>query len=88
MTPPVVLVEWRDAMSATPGWVSVDEAKRYAREAWSTPMLAAGLLVEDGADYVVLAVGWNPNPDQPEVSGAIMIPRSEITRIAHLAEQA
>ena len=86
--PPIVYVEWRDSMAATSGWVTVNESQRYAAEAWDNPLAAAGFLVDDTEHYVVLCVGWNPNPDEPEVNGAVMIPRSEIARLVRVGDVA
>jgi hypothetical protein len=85
-TPSVVVVEWRDALNATSGWVTAETSREYARDAFDHPLSAAGFLVEENDDFVVVAVAWNPHPDDAEVSGALMIPRSEVVSIVRLRE--
>ena len=77
--PVIVHVRWRDSLTGIGGWHPASEAKQHAVDAWETPLSAAGFVVEETDDYVVLASGWNPVAEgEPEVNGTMMIPRSEI----------
>lgn len=84
-TPPVVELRWRDSLSGIGGWHEVGTAEKHAVEAWDEPLYAAGFLVVDAPDYVVVASGFNPvHEGEPEVNGTVMIPRSEIVSITEL----
>lgn len=84
--PPVVLIGWRDAMTATSGWATLERIRETSRDAFDNPIRAAGFLIYEDDDLVVVAVAWNPDTEEPEVTGAMMIPRSEVVSIDVLRE--
>lgn len=81
--PPIVLIRWRDALNAG-GWTPLPQSIEYAADAFANPLLAAGFLLHESDEFVVVAVAYNPNPDPADVTGAMMIPRSEVVEIVRL----
>ena len=79
--PPVVYVEWRDAAQLSGSWQDRAEMLGDA-ERFATPICASGFLLQDGPDYVVLAVAYNPHND--DAAHGCLIPRSAISRLVHL----
>lgn len=87
MTLPVVLVRWRDSLTGVGGWHAIGEAETHAQEAWDKPLSAAGFLVAETDHYVVLATGYNPvSEGEAEVTGTLMIPRSEVVSLHRLTD--
>jgi hypothetical protein len=79
--PPVVYVEWSDAAQLNGGW---DDRQRVLEDAakFSKPICAAGFMLQDGPDYIVLAGAYNSHND--DAAHGFLIPRSEISRLVHL----
>ena len=77
--PVVVYVEWIDAGTVATRWRSVDEAIDEAKRMATSPILSAGILVEETPGGIVLAVSHNPGAE--DVAGAMFIPTSSIRRI-------
>lgn len=75
--PPVVYIEWSDAANMGAGWRDRDDVLSDA-ERFYEPVCAAGFLLQDGPEYLVLAAAYNPHND--DVAHAYLIPRSEVKR--------
>lgn len=74
--PPVVYVEWVDAMSISHTWQDREEAMKTAERLWAGAIPACGLLLADTDEYIVLALAFNTNND--DIGMSMAIPKSQI----------
>lgn len=79
--PPVVYIEWRDAAQLNGGWQDREEVIADAVK-YSGSICAAGFLLQDGPDYLVLSAAYNGHND--DAAHGFLIPRSEVTRMVQL----
>lgn len=79
--PPVVYVEWSDAAQLSGGWQDREEMVRDAAT-YAKPICAAGFLLQDGPEYLVMAAAYNDHND--DAAHGFLIPRSEVKRLVQL----
>lgn len=80
--PPIVLVEWIDAASATSAWDDRDTVARDGVRFATDPILATGFLIVDRPDVIVVAQSLNHHADH--VAHATAIPRVAVRKITTL----
>lgn len=80
--PPIVFIEWRDAATATSNWMDRSEAVTDAIRYTTEPIVAAGFLLAEHKDSVVIGLVLNHHNDD---AGHVMaIPRGMVTRMTVL----
>lgn len=79
--PPIVYVEWVDAALLTAKWEQRDELLAEASRT-ATPITAAGFLLADDPRGIIVCSLYNWHND--DASGAMLIPRAQITKLVVL----
>ena len=79
--PPIVYIEWHDAAQLSGGWQDREEVLADA-ERFYAPICAAGFLLQDGPQFLVLSAAYNGHND--DAARSFLIPRSEISKVVQL----
>lgn len=81
-TPPVVYLEWCDAISDTSRWMSLEDAKEWGNnEDWLIKQI--GFLLDETEEYLLLAGRINPHHSTEvdlKVDGLLKLPKTWIRR--------
>lgn len=80
--PRMVRVTWHDSMIVYDGWTDGDEIVRQGAEMYDVPITTCGFLVAEKPEYIIVALGHNPNAEQ--WAAAMEIPTSEIIEMVDL----
>ena len=77
MTPPLELIEWRDIVSHSNGWVEPEDVG--AMESW--PMFTVGFVIEETEnDLKVFSTHSHPKHEQINYGHDTIIPKGCVTR--------
>lgn len=71
-----MLVEWVDSAVMAGTWRDRQDAIDAVAKSMATHIVSVGIVVHEDDDAIMLAVTWNPNPD--DIQGAILIPKAVV----------
>jgi len=82
----LIYIEWCDAMVNQNSWMSLEDAKKWAKtENWT--ISEVGFLIEETKEYILIANKQNTyDKDNPEVGGLMKIPTPWIRKRIDLSK--
>lgn len=82
----LIYIEWCDAMVNQNSWMSLEDAKKWAKtENWTVSEV--GFLIEETNEYILIANKKNTyDKDNPEIGGLMKIPTPWIRKRIDLSK--